>query len=162
MSPLTSASSASQEPHVVLGKAHSLRLLLDRHGAEVTIAGQIDMAAAPDIDRLLASLDRLGAEIRVDLTRVSFLDTSGVEPLVEACRRRVALGLPPLLLTGTSPAARRLLDTIGLNGGGTVDVRAWDRLDEYPRSQSLPPGGRRRLSAPGPPPSPAAARGIDR
>jgi anti-sigma B factor antagonist len=119
----------SDEPQILLGKAHSLGLVWDRDGARVTVAGEIDMAAAEDLSRLLASLDRVNTAIRVDLTQVTFLDTYGAEPLIEASRRRAALGLRPLLLAGTSRQVRRLLKAAGIGGGRTIDVPAWDRFN---------------------------------
>jgi anti-anti-sigma factor len=136
---------------IVLGKCYNLGLVLGRDGAHVTVTGQVDISAAADLTRLLSSLDILDTDIHLDLSGVTFLDTHGVAPLIESCRRRIALGLAPLLLAGTSRAVRRVLDMVGIGGNGTFNVAAWDRLDK-PAQNPLLPGGQQRLQAPGPPP----------
>ena len=89
---------------IAFGKAYSLGLTLGRHGARVSVFGEIDMVAAPDLDRPLASLDSLMAPVEVDLSQGTFLDSHGVRPLIEASRRRTQLGLPALR---SSPPAGR-------------------------------------------------------
>ena len=133
---------------IALGKAHSLALTLGRHGAQVSVFGEIDMIAAADLDRLLASLDSLMAPVEVDLSQVTFLDSHGVRPVIEASRRRSQLGLPALAIIAASRPARRLLQVAGIGGNPTLDVPAWDRSNGVATAASW-----RKAAAAGPRPT---------
>jgi anti-anti-sigma regulatory factor len=109
-------------------RRHSLELTLSRSSASVIFAGQLDLACVPDVTRLMQSLELLQVTVHIDLAMVSFLDSSGVEPLVEATRRRRDLQLPPLLVDRCSQSARLLLDAAGLDGDPYLNIDAWDRL----------------------------------
>jgi anti-anti-sigma factor len=117
-------------PAAPLGeKRHRVDLVLRSTSAQVRLAGDIDLVAAADLRRALESLDRLATSaIEVDLTEVRFLDTAGLEPLMEATRRRRAQRLPPVLIGQCSPAALRLLAAAGLDPKPVLDVEAWDQL----------------------------------
>lgn len=69
------------------------RLGLERrdHGgkAVVAVSGEIDLATSPD---LTACLDQVDGVVVVDLTRVTFLDSSGMGALVAARKRLQADG----------------------------------------------------------------------
>lgn len=135
------------------GKGHLLELTRSREGARLRVAGEIDLVAAADLTRLLVSLDRLNVPINVDLGAVSFLDSNGVEPLVEASRRRNIQRLPPLLIGRCSRRARRLLDVAGIDGCPYLDIDAWDRLGQTATNQPR----RQRRQTPAQDPAAAAA-----
>ena len=101
---------------------------MTRTAARIELGGEIDLSASRDLTRLLASLDSLQLVVEADLQEVTFLDTAGVEPLVEATRRRAESHAPPLRIAECSPAAQRLLGYAGIGGDPLLDVRAWDRL----------------------------------
>jgi anti-sigma B factor antagonist len=64
----------------------------------VTVSGEVDIATAPAVARAMAAA---GGRLLVDLTAVSFLDSSGLATLIAANRemdgdgRRFALACPP-------------------------------------------------------------------
>jgi len=74
----------------------------------LTVRGEIDMATEP---RLRAALERAAgaSEVRVDLTAVEFMDSSGLNALVSAhhAPARLVVVCPP-------GAARRALEISGL------------------------------------------------
>jgi anti-anti-sigma factor len=108
---------------------HVLGLTLGRDAAQVRLAGDVDLAALADLSRLMVSLDLLAyLPVVVDLSEVTFLDSSGVRPLVEATLRRRRGQLPPVRIGRCSPAARYFLDASGLNGRPHLDLAAWDHL----------------------------------
>ena len=91
----------------------------------VAAAGEIDVAAAPELREQLVALLAGGTErIVVDMERVDFIDSTGLGVLVGALRRaRAAGGDVRLDCTNT-----RLLKVFGVTGlddvftiGGTVD-----------------------------------------
>lgn len=81
---------------------------------KVKVAGELDMATAP---QLSAALDRLADDglqvLLVDAAEVDFLDSSGVRALVIAANRLEGVG-GSLRLERMSPAVQRVLEITGL------------------------------------------------
>lgn len=78
----------------------------------VTAAGELDMTSAPELIRVLREAIRAHGPSRVDLdlTAVTFMDSTGLQVLV-AANTDVGGGLR---ITGTSPAVHRLLQLTGV------------------------------------------------
>jgi len=78
----------------------------------VTASGELDMTSAPDLIRVLREAIRTHGPSRVDLdlTGVTFMDSTGLQVLV-AANSDVGGGLR---ITGTSPAVFRLLQLTGV------------------------------------------------
>lgn len=78
------------------------------------LKGELDMATAGDLSELLKTAARKNDRIVLDLSEVSFMDSSGLRALLEGA------GLPkdsgPLVLLDPSPQVRRVLD-ISIPGG---------------------------------------------
>jgi anti-anti-sigma factor len=124
-------------------QGHSVDLLLRNGSAVVRLAGDIDMVAAEDLSRLMQSLDRLTtAAVHVDLADVRFLDSSGLQPLIEATRRRRVVRLPPVIIGECSVAVLRLLHALGIDADPMLDVDAWDALAESFSRFAADPGVR--------------------
>jgi anti-anti-sigma factor len=124
---------ASQGFHLREQQDHSIDLTLRTGSALVRLAGDIDMVAAEDLSRLLTSLDRLTTiDIHIDLAEVRFFDSSGLQPLIEATRRRRAWQLPPVLIGECSTAVLRLLSILGVAANRVLDVDVWDQLATPP------------------------------
>jgi len=80
----------------------------------IAITGEIDAATAP---RLVACFEAVAAgrppSITVDLTEVDFMDSSGVNALVDLCT--LAVGWDgTVVVTGAAPNVRRVCDITGL------------------------------------------------
>jgi anti-anti-sigma factor len=59
----------------------------------VALHGEIDLAVAGDVrDQLMAAANRSNAQLVVDATPVTFIDSSGINALVRARDRATALG----------------------------------------------------------------------
>jgi anti-anti-sigma factor len=112
------------------GRRHRVELVLSRQAAYVSLAGEIDTQAVMALTRLLSSLETLPVKVHFDLREVTFLDSTGIEPLVIATRLRRQRGLPPLVIDACSEAAQRLRAAAGLGTGPMLDVSGWDRLDQ--------------------------------
>lgn len=77
----------------------------------VRLVGELDIARTDWVLALLTGLDR--AVVRVDLSRLSFLDASGLSTFVRA--RRVLAARGQLLeLTGANAMVRRVFELAGL------------------------------------------------
>ena len=80
----------------------------------VAIAGELDLATAPKLRTVLAEVTASNHDaIRIDLARVSFLDSSAISVLVEAQQRLQAEGTS-LVLHGLLGHTQRVLEIAGL------------------------------------------------
>lgn len=104
-------------------------MTLRRQSALLRVSGEVDLDTAPAFTRVMEGLDLTPVvSLHFDLTDVTFIDTSGVRPLVGAARRRRDHGRPPLLIDGFSRSAQRLLTLVRLGTGPQLDSDGWDRL----------------------------------
>jgi anti-anti-sigma factor len=76
----------------------------------VAVAGEVDMATAPE---LRTCLDALEGRVVVDLAEVTFLDSSGMGALVVARKRLLDLG-GDLVVRAPQPHVRHVLEVTGL------------------------------------------------
>ncbi|WP_421119357.1 STAS domain-containing protein [Aquihabitans daechungensis] len=88
----------------------------------VSLAGELDPATAPELHARLTELaaDAGVTSVVIDLSEISFLDSSGLRVLVagnEALRARSA----DLVLRGPSANVRRILEVTGLADLITVE-----------------------------------------
>jgi anti-sigma B factor antagonist len=74
----------------------------------VTLAGEFDLAAAPEIEAAVRRAQALAARVVVDLERVEFLDSTGLHVLLAATARARESGAQ-LVITQPSDCVRRLL-----------------------------------------------------
>jgi anti-sigma B factor antagonist len=80
------------------------------------LAGELDVAVAPDLRRVCRTLpSAVLPNVVIDLRRVRFMDCSVLGAFVLAHRRAVAAG-GRLCLVGTTPGPRRVLEIGGLDG----------------------------------------------
>ena len=81
----------------------------------VAVRGEVDLATAPELRQQIT--DRLASApantLHLDLSGVSFMDSSGLLVLLAAQRRARLLG-GDVVLTRTSPPVERLLDLAGV------------------------------------------------
>ncbi len=83
-------------------------------GATLELAGEVDLACVDDLAaRLDAVIDTRTGTIAVDLSRVTFLDSSGLKSLVSAHRRLQAEGRR-LTVRAPSAAVFRVLQLSGV------------------------------------------------
>jgi len=84
-------------------------------GTIVKLSGELDVASAPDLrERLLIMLDRQApGRVIVDLSALSFIDSSGIAVLVNTERRARLLGCA-FELAAPQAVVRRVLEVCGL------------------------------------------------
>jgi anti-sigma B factor antagonist len=95
---------------------------LERPDAQVlAISGEIDLAVAAKFAQELEKLieDSNGDTGLVDLSRVSFMDSSGIRELLKAKRDAEALGKALVLLSPSDPC-RRVLEISGAGDEFTI------------------------------------------
>jgi anti-sigma B factor antagonist len=79
------------------------------------VSGEIDLHTAPSLrEAALAALRQHGTNLRVDLSDVTFMDSTGIEVLL-ATRRRAQLEGGSLTLCRLTPAVRRIIEVTGLD-----------------------------------------------
>lgn len=100
------------------------RLTIEVHEGDpptIALVGEVDPHTVPLLSDTLDTLIEGGAEVvRIDASRLDFIDSSGLRVLVDAHRR---LGAEPtaLVLAHVSPTLRRLLEVTGLDEHVTVE-----------------------------------------
>ncbi|NKZ02342.1 STAS domain-containing protein [Actinomadura latina] len=86
----------------------------------IAIRGELDSASTPSMrERLHVALQDTGAQVIIDLSGVTFCDTSGLAMLVGARRRREAKSAT-VILAAPRPQPARLLEVTGLLRAFTV------------------------------------------
>jgi anti-sigma B factor antagonist len=95
--------------------------------------GDIDLARAPALAIDAATEIRAGRNVIVDLSGVSFIDSSGVASLMNALRRATRAGLGFAVICGEGQARRtiamlRLIDTLNV---GADEAEATRRMHQY-------------------------------
>ena len=89
-------------------------------GHLVSVVGEVDLATAPQLAESLVQF--ANGDVTVDLTQVTFLDSTGLHALVTAhehLERRAAR----LRVTGASTAVLRVLEISGLDRYLQIDGR---------------------------------------
>ena len=103
-----------------------LEVVIGRSTVNVELIGEIDLAAVPKLTTLLESLDGLHMTICIDMAAVTFIDCTGLLPIVDTARRRERQQLPPVKVGECSLIGRRLLLVTGLGAGPVLDLVGWE------------------------------------
>lgn len=101
----------------------------------LSVRGEVDMATAPMLDRLISSLDDGASQVVVDMSRVSFIDSTGAMALLEI-RRQLSQAGRKLLIANPSPFVDRVLR---LTGAGALVPGARRAATDPARSGSAIP-----------------------
>jgi anti-sigma B factor antagonist len=103
---------------IAIPPSSELEILVDQVGKDtiVRLSGRVDVDSSPDLRghvRTLLSKEQLPQTIIVDLTAVSYIETSGIATLIEALRiaRHHQINLR---LQGLGGAALRLFEVTGV------------------------------------------------
>ena len=98
----------------------------------LTLRGDLDVATSSELDGLLHLLELAHLPVTVDLAGLTFADSRGLTPLVEATRRRRSADGPPLWVVVLGTAAGRVFGLLGVAALPEIDVAAWDALRSRP------------------------------
>ncbi|SDJ09344.1 stage II sporulation protein AA (anti-sigma F factor antagonist) [Frankineae bacterium MT45] len=90
---------------------------VDEHRV-LSVSGELDAAASPTVGALLQQLldDKPAGRVVIDLSDVSFLDSSGLTVLVEARNRATANAIPLAVVLDRNHRVEKLLKITGLTG----------------------------------------------
>lgn len=96
-------------------------LSIERTGV-IRLAGELDMSTVPELDQVLEAAVEHGGAVLVDLTELTFMDSTGIHAFLKTARSLQGRGC--LILHGEQERVRRVLDLVGING----DVSGVHRL----------------------------------
>lgn len=86
----------------------SRRHVVQRNAAVVALEGDVDLQSAPDVRKILQQAVGSGLGVVVDLSAVSYIDSSGIAALVEAYQRARQDDRRLILAAVSEPALRVL------------------------------------------------------
>ena len=89
-------------------------------GILVALSGDVDLATAPVIDGELRRAEESESLIVLDLSEVSFMDSTGLRAVI-ACDQRLRDRGGSLHLVHIPPQVSRLFELVGVNGHLTID-----------------------------------------
>ncbi len=87
----------------------------DLDSAVVTVRGELDIATAPLLQsRLLELIDVGMVHVELELTAMTFMDSSGLAALIDGWRRMSQIPNGTFILKSPNPSTRRVLDISGV------------------------------------------------
>jgi anti-anti-sigma factor len=95
----------------------------------VTVSGELDMLTSPELSAAIASLDGTKRPVAVDLSTLTFIDSTGVRALVTA-----RTGGQPLILICPDGQVARVLEILQIEKVLTV----YKQLDDLVASLAAP------------------------
>jgi anti-sigma B factor antagonist len=95
---------------------HAFRVEASSSGVRrVDLIGELDLAASPELSSVLDGYVAAGGDLTVDLSGVTFLDSTALSVLVRA-RTRLSSAGSRLIVSDPSPVVVRILHLAGLVG----------------------------------------------
>ncbi|MEA2351719.1 MAG: hypothetical protein QOJ14_133 [Thermoleophilaceae bacterium] len=129
--PAPSASAAT-----VLGEA-GLRVSRDDDVVIAALDGEIDIANARDVfGRVTAALDNRARGLVLDLSTTRYLDSSGLQGMLELSRRTRLRGQELRVVAPLESAPRRVLDLVGAQDSMRMHTALADALAGFPVAPS--------------------------
>ena len=86
----------------------SVRVLLADDGT-ISVIGEIDLAGGPLLDQVIAAREAAGDPVVIEMSEVTFVDSSGLRSLIAASQRATSAGRR-VRLVAPSAVLVRLLD----------------------------------------------------
>jgi anti-sigma B factor antagonist len=85
------------------------------HGVVLVLTGELDLASAPELDRQLRALESTNpGRVLIDLSRLEFMDSTGIATLIGGQRAAISHGYQFLLRRGPTPV-QRLFELAGVS-----------------------------------------------
>ena len=91
------------------------------NGKGLRLAGELDLATAPRLKEALLDFASPEGDVHLDLSEVSFLDSSGLRVILALARSRGDNG--SLVLLTPSAAIVRILEIVGIDEHPGVEIR---------------------------------------
>lgn len=101
-----------------MGPARSLKVhRTEREGCEqLKLIGELDLGTAPMLEDRLRQLRDDNVNVRLDLSELQFMDSTGLHVLIRAVQESRADGWRLELDPNLSPPVRRLLQLVNVEG----------------------------------------------
>ena len=97
------------------GPAFEIRESVDGDGAlRVALIGELDIAVADAVEQRLRQHREDGRTVRLDLSRLDFIDSSGVQTLVLGMKHARNSGSELEVDPDVSPPVRRMVEMMGI------------------------------------------------
>jgi anti-sigma B factor antagonist len=87
----------------------------DREWLRLHLTGELDLGSAPVLRRRLAQLRAERRPVRLDLSRLEFMDSTGIHLLIDACKDAREDGWQLAIDPTLSPRVQRLFKLTGLD-----------------------------------------------
>ena len=91
------------------------------NGKGLHLEGELDLAAAPRLTEALLDFASSEGEVHLDLTEVSFLDSSGLRVILALARSRGDTG--SVVLLDPSAAIVRIFEIMGIDEHPGIEIR---------------------------------------
>ncbi|HEX8099648.1 MAG TPA: STAS domain-containing protein [Actinomycetota bacterium] len=85
--------------------------------------GELDLTNADEFSELVEGELRAGREVVLDLSQLTFMDSSGLRALIRVAKAGREFSAPPLVLESVSPAVQQLLSIALPSGIPGVQIR---------------------------------------
>jgi anti-anti-sigma factor len=85
-------------------------MLSIEQGSSISLSGELDMSSAPELDRVLEAAVERGGTVLVDLSELTFMDSTGINAFLKASLSLSGRGC--LVLHGEQDRIRRVLDLV--------------------------------------------------
>jgi anti-anti-sigma factor len=118
----------------VVGEA-TLRVSRDDDVVMATLDGEIDMANAQDVfGRITAALDNRARGLVLDLSTTRYLDSSGLQALLQLGRRTRSRGQELRVVAPLDSAPRRLLELVGAQDSIALHAAVAEAMSGFPEA----------------------------
>ena len=91
-----------------------MELLSIEQGGSIRLAGELDMSTAPQLGEVLDAAVEHGGAILVDLSELTFMDSTGINAFLRAAMSLRGRGC--LILHGEQPRVQRVMDIVRVDG----------------------------------------------
>jgi anti-sigma B factor antagonist len=100
---------------VSAGPSFEIRESADADGAaRVTLVGELDIAVADGVEERLRRLPEAGRRVRLDLSQLDFIDSSGVRAIVLGLKHARQGGQELEVDRQISPTVQRMIEIMGI------------------------------------------------
>jgi len=97
------------------GPSFEIQETVDGDGAvRVALIGELDIAVSDAVEQRLRQLREDGRPVRLDLSRLDFIDSSGVQAVVLGIKHARRAGHELEVDPRVSPSVERLIDMMGI------------------------------------------------
>jgi anti-sigma B factor antagonist len=101
----------------------------------IALAGELDLSGTPDLTEALASLPPDAEQTFVDLSTLSFIDSSGLRLLIEAAKSAQERGAA-MTLVGPTPTVQRVFQIVGVADLVPVEASLEAAIDKLALGES--------------------------